>query len=274
MPLRVRCPAKINLFLSVGPKDFRNYHPIRTIFQAIDLSDTLIIRQEGDKHRVVCDDPTVPRDNTVTKALRLLSEVLPLPPLNVSIEKRIPSESGLGGGSSDAAGLIRAAQVIAGVTIPSGELKGIAEAIGMDVPFFLVGGRARAEGYGELLTPMPDACEQWILVARPTFGCSTEFAYRRLDEQSYDWSDFPESDLLYNDFERVAPDESLNLIRQLSHCGAKDAALSGSGSAVFGRFTTKAAAEGALDCVRNNPSTTVWLARSIARSESLAISGS
>jgi len=142
MLLTLRCPAKINLFLAVGKKDARSYHPVRTIFQAIDICDTISIGQGSGRHQVLFDDPSIPTDNTVTKSLRLLSEVINLPPLAITIEKHIPPESGLGGGSSNAAAIIRAAQRIAGVTIPMGELNGIAEAVGMDVPFFLVGGRA------------------------------------------------------------------------------------------------------------------------------------
>jgi len=271
MYLRVRCPAKINLFLSVGPKDNRNYHPLRTVFQAIELSDTLIIRDGVDKTQVVCDDPSVPRDNTATKALRLLSEVISLPPLHISIEKRIPQQSGLGGGSSDGAGVIRAAQAISGSSIPAGELKGIAEAIGMDVPFFLVGGLARAEGYGEVLSPLPDAKRSWILVARPSVGCSTPEAYRRLDEITYPWREFPHVDEIYNDFERVAPEESMELIGFLKEYGACDAALSGSGSAVFGIFKSREAAESAATLLRGYQATSVWVSQSITRAESLVI---
>jgi len=271
MLLRVSSPAKINLFLAVGPKDSRNYHPLRTIFQAIDLCDAITIRDGAGPHRVVFDDPSIPRDNTVTKALRLLNEVLRLPPLLITIEKRIPPESGLGGGSSNAAAVIRAAQKIAGVTIPTGELNGIAEAIGMDVPFFLVGGRARGEGYGEKLTALPDGEHEWIVVARPDAGMSTPQAYRRLDDLSYEWKDFPQAYELYNDFERVAEPASLYLIELLRSAGAKDATLSGSGSAVFGRFTSREKAEDARSVLSKASAPRIWISRSLSRAESLAI---
>jgi len=271
MILRVRCPAKINLFLSVGAKDSRNYHPIRTVFQAIGLSDTLVIRNGIERHVVHCDDPSVPPDNTVSKALRLLSEVLPLPPLHVTIEKQIPAESGLGGGSSNGAGMLRAAQRIAGMSIPFGELKGIAEAIGMDVPFFLVGGQAKAEGYGERLVPLPDPLANWIVVARPPIGCSTAVAYQKLDAFVRGWREFSDDDQLYNDFERVAPSESLGLIQQLLGSGAKDALLSGSGSAVFGRFDSQEAAQASAARLESDDMAKVWISRYLTRAESLQI---
>ena len=271
MELRVCCPAKVNLFLAVGPKDARDYHPLRTIFQAIDLCDTLLVRIGQGKHLVECSDPTVPANNTVTKALRLLGEVLPLPPLHVIIEKHIPAESGLGGGSSNAAGIIRAAQKLVGATLPIGELKGIAEAIGMDVPFFLVGGKASAEGYGERLSPLPDSSPSWMVVARPPVGCSTPVMYGRLYERERDWNPFPSGDLLYHDFEAVAPTESVGLIQKLLQFGANDAALTGSGSAVFGRFTTREAAQHAAEQIERLKEAQSWVCRTLSRADSLAI---
>ncbi len=271
MHLRVRCPAKVNLFLSVGPKDARNYHPIRTIFQAIDLCDTLVIRSGAGKHVVECDDPSVPANNTVTKALRLLNEVLPLPPLHVTIQKQIPAESGLGGGSSNAAGIIRAAQAIVGATIPYGELKGVAEAVGMDVPFFLVGGKARGEGYGEQVTALEDAPTSWLVVARPTIGCSTPIMYCKLDENEREWHPFSEADVLFNDFESVVPQECIQLKTQLLELGATDAVLSGSGSAVFGRFQNEEAAKKAASKIDSNQDSRVWVCRTLSRGESLLI---
>ncbi|HLO99583.1 MAG TPA: 4-(cytidine 5'-diphospho)-2-C-methyl-D-erythritol kinase, partial [Fimbriimonas sp.] len=100
--MTILCPAKLNLFLSVGPLDHRGYHPIRTIFQAISLYDELEI-ERSDKIEFSCDDPSVPEDNTVIKAIRLMQEIADFPPVKVKLTKRIPSQAGLGGGSSDAA---------------------------------------------------------------------------------------------------------------------------------------------------------------------------
>jgi 4-diphosphocytidyl-2-C-methyl-D-erythritol kinase len=266
----VRCPAKLNLFLSVGPVDFRGYHPLRTIFQAVDLCDTLEITV-SDRNEVLCDNPAVPSENTVTRTLRLLSEVVNLPPLRIVLRKVIPAQSGLGGGSSDAAGLMRAAEQIAKLPIPRAELFGLAQTIGADVPFFLVGGRAKAEGYGEILSPLPDAAPDWFVIVRPDVGCDTKAAYQRLDEKPYVWRAFLDGDQLYNDFERVAPCESLDLIERLQVHGARDAALSGSGSAVFGRFELEADARKAEQQLRLEGVPHVWVARSLSRAESLDV---
>jgi 4-diphosphocytidyl-2-C-methyl-D-erythritol kinase len=231
-------PAKINTFLSVGPPDRRGWHPLRTVFQAVGLYDELHV--EPGRSGVTFEGEDVPEENTVTKALRLLGEIADLPPMGLRIVKRIPSCAGLGGASTDAAGVLRLARrLVPG--LPEAEVKGIAAAVGADVPFFLVGGRAKAEGYGERLTPLPDSPEEWVVIARPDVGCPTPAAYKALDALGdRPFLDF--EDRLYNDFERVAPCECLDLIERLNWLGGR-AGLSGSGSAVFGLFPSRDAAE-------------------------------
>ena len=148
MQVKVLCPAKINLFLSVGKLDHRGYHPIRTIFQAISLYDTLTITV-ADSLSFTCDSQDVPSENTVTKAARLMQEIADYPPVAIHLEKCIPTQSGMGGGSSDAAGVIQSASQFMSMRLSDHERKAIAKSIGADVPFFLVGGRAKGEGYGE-----------------------------------------------------------------------------------------------------------------------------
>ena len=252
MSLILQCPAKINLFLSVGRKDHRGYHPIRSVFQAISLFDELHI-QRSNHLTFECDDPSVPEDNTVVRAARLMMEVADFPPVAIKLIKRIPSEAGLGGGSSDAAGIIRASKSLMSAALPDYERKAIAKSIGADVSFFLLGGRANAEGYGEKLTaiPSPDPVE-WYVIAQPEDRCSTKDSYSRLDEIEYEWRNFPAEDILYNDFERVAPCGSLDLIERLLVHGAKDAGLTGSGSAVFGRFATEHEAKAAEEKMKGD----------------------
>ena len=226
----------------MGKKDHRGYHPLRSVFQAISLYDELHI-ERANELSFECDDPRVPAENTVVRAARLMMEVADFPPVAIKLVKRIPSEAGLGGGSSDAAGIIRAANSLMSAPLPDYEKKAIAKSIGADVSFFLMGARARAEGYGEKLTKLesPDPAE-WYVIAQPEDRCNTKEAYERLDGMDYEWQEFPSDDGLYNDFERVAPCGSLDLIERLQVHGARDAGLTGSGSAVFGRFTTEDAA--------------------------------
>jgi 4-diphosphocytidyl-2-C-methyl-D-erythritol kinase len=280
--LKVRCPAKINPFLAVGPAEPTGYHPLRTVFQAISLSDWLWVSDEPieDEQNVRFRDrnvvfssnwPDLPEANTVSRAIRLLREYGDLDPVFIHLEKVIPHEAGLGGGSSDAAGFLRIANRIAPASFSREQLFDVAVAVGADVPFFLVGGRAKAEGYGERLTPLDDLPTQHLVVLKPDVSCATGEAYRRLDERPYPFRDFPENEELYNDFERVMPCECDDWSEHLQLLGARGALLCGSGSAVFGVFDDEAAVERALDDLQARRGIRAWKARTLTRAESLAV---
>ncbi len=229
-PLKLHCPAKINETLKVGPPDERGYHPIETIFQAVSLFDALTISPApGDSF--VCDRE-LEGLNTVQKAWNLMREYVALPSLAVTLEKHIPAEGGLGGGSSDAAGFLRGANSLTGGKLADRDLFEIALAVGADVPFFLLGGRAEGRGYGEKLAPLPDGAAKWLVLAKPEVSCSTAAMYARLDEVG-------RPSEVANDFELVAPSECLALIERLRALGAEQAGLSGSGSACFGYFASR-----------------------------------
>lgn len=274
MTLEVLCPAKVNMFLSAGPRDASGYHPIRTVFQAIGLYDVLRISAEGDAHRVTSDWDGMPTNNTVSKALRLLDELIPKTPLHVHVCKRIPAQSGLGGGSSDAAGLLRAISRFVQASLPETTLLDVAFAVGADVPFFLAGGLARAEGYGERLTPLPDMPARWVVIAKPEEGVSTASAYAALDASPEPWRAFPDSaDAIHNDFERVAPLGSCRLLEALRQSDGLGATLCGSGSAVFGIYDSPDAAEEAHRRVAPQAAFSC-VTHTLTREESLRISSS
>lgn len=268
-PIKVICPAKINTFLSVGPPDRRNYHPIRTLFQAIDLWDTLWM-SPATEAVIEIEGADLPTENTITKTLRLAGEIAAIPPLKLRLEKRIPMQSGLGGGSSNAAGVLRGLCAM-GLMKPNSEMFSVASVIGADVPFFLVGGKARGEGYGDQLTALPDEAPYWLVVAKPNAGMSTAQAYGNLDKTERIWLDFPDQDKLHNDFESVAARECANLKEQLLSLGATDAGLSGSGSAVFGRFSSEQNAREAQSRLMATFSGQSWAVSTLTRSASLAI---
>ncbi|MCG9894184.1 MAG: hypothetical protein MH204_01755 [Fimbriimonadaceae bacterium] len=246
---------------------------MRSHFLAVSLADELTVSRGDGEPGFFCDDPSVPELNTVTKTLRLASEAVDLSGFRWELKKRIPVESGLGGGSSDAAGALRACRRLFPEAFPDHLLREIARAVGSDVPFFLVGGAARAEGYGERLTSLPDLPSVHLVLAQPSVGCSTVEAYRALDAKPRDWREFPEDPLeLYNDFERVAPCGSLDLIERLQIIGASSAGLTGSGSAVFGFFPDEQTAGLAADRLASEEKCWTFAGRTLTREESLWMS--
>lgn len=273
MKVRVLSPAKINTFLAVGPPDQRGWHPLRTIFQAISLSDEMTVEVGASEPGVFCDWEDLPAENTLTKTLRLVSEAVDLPPVRVDISKRVPAESGLGGGSSNAAALLRVLRAWMPEALPDYFLAETAQSVGSDVPFFLIGGRAKGEGYGQVLTPLDDEEPLWLVVARPQEGMSTPAAYRALDSSPREWRGWPEeSHELYNDFERVAGCASLELIERLQVKGASRAGMTGSGSAVFGWYPDEASAQRAAEELKREGAPFAVAARTLSREESLWMS--
>jgi 4-diphosphocytidyl-2-C-methyl-D-erythritol kinase len=266
MILTTEAYAKLNLTLRVGPPDARRYHPIRSIFQTVSWSDTVQV-EVGFPTEVRFIGAEIPPENTVTKALRMVSEIAPLAPLRVTVTKRIPAESGLGGGSSDAAALLRIVQHLH-PGLPPAEFAGIAAAVGADVSFFLQGGRALAEGYGERLTRLPDPPETWFVVLRPNVGCSTVAMYRALDDSRTTVAPLQDAEIGTNDFESVAPEVCHAAIQTLRDHGLATG-LSGSGSAVFGQCESESQARQIAQTL--NHSHQILIVRSISSDESRAV---
>lgn len=177
--VKVRCFAKINLFLKIIGKRKDGYHEILSRFQTIDLHDELYVnRSSFDSFST--SDPSLSLDdkNLVIRARDLFRKKTGfLEPLSIRLEKRIPSEAGLGGGSSDAAATLRAMNHLSGLNI---DLHPLAAEIGSDVNFFLVGGTALCKGRGEIVEPEPDLPSQSYWIIKPDFGCPTKHVYQNL----------------------------------------------------------------------------------------------
>jgi 4-diphosphocytidyl-2-C-methyl-D-erythritol kinase len=171
--------AKLNLDLDVLGQRDDGFHDIRTTIQSIDLHDLLLI-EPADETSFTTDGLVLsPQDNSVLKAHEALQrEAKRALPTAFHLCKRIPPGSGMGGASSDAAATLRGLKAIYGLDL---NLEPIAQLIGADVPYFLRGGHARAEGRGERLTPLP-AQDAWFVVAWPEIELSTAAVYRAWDE--------------------------------------------------------------------------------------------
>lgn len=277
VPMRWRafCPAKVNLYLSVGAPLPNGYHPIETVFQAVSLGDEIEVETGARETTIQCDWAALPAENTLTKALRLYREYTTVPDMAVRLAKRVPAQSGLGGGSSDAAGLLRLVQQVAPVPLGSREMGEIAAAVGADVPFFLVGGRAIGTRFGDEVAPLPDGSPLELAIARPPVGCATPTMYARLDADPPRRRPFPldrflsDEPVFHNDFESVAPPECLVLKQRLLDLGSSAALLCGSGSAVFGVFSDGGSASRAVASIPEADAPFRSVVRSLPRAESL-----
>lgn len=236
---RLRSHAKINPFLAIGPKRPDGYHEIITIMQLISLHDELLV-EPSSEFGFVCSNPLLDNaENLVLRATSLLKEYIELPPIRLTLRKEIPPCSGLGGGSSNVASALLAVNLALNSPMRQDSLAQIAAAVSSDAPFFLSSSpTAGCEGRGEIVSPLPPFEEMPLVVAMPEVEVSTREAYERWDALPVHPALPVEANPLTfrNDFELVAPQESLELIERLRVEGAKEAHLCGSGSAVFGIF--------------------------------------
>lgn len=250
--------AKLNLTLDVLGRREDGYHDVKMILQAINLHDDVEITL-GTKEpwRVSCDKAEIPADeeNLCYKAAKVYFDRTRKDPdgLAIHITKRIPTQAGLGGGSADAAAVLRALNRNDGELFELGELLDLAAQVGSDVPFCVLGGTALAEGRGEELTQLPPLPPCYYVVCKPEFACSTKELYEKLD--SIQIVSRPKTDemmqalsegqldavgeLLKNVFEPLVADGHLEIRRVqtiLRDCGALGACMTGTGSAVYGMF--------------------------------------
>jgi 4-diphosphocytidyl-2-C-methyl-D-erythritol kinase len=182
--IEIEAPAKLNLFLEVHGKRPDGYHEIETLMVAVNLHDSLRLRPDPTGAITLrCDDPTLPTgaENLVVRAAEALRErVGGAAGAAIELTKRIPAQSGLAGGSSDAAATLVGLDRLWGCGLGSAELAALARRIGSDVPFFLGGRAAACRGRGELVEPMTIPRELHFVVVRPGVGVSTAEVYRRL----------------------------------------------------------------------------------------------
>ncbi len=178
----VAAPAKLNLFLHINGRRADGYHLLQSAFMLIDWCDTLHfeLRHDGRIRRsdVGTPDPALPEEDLAVRAARALQEASGTTlGADIWLEKRIPSQAGMGGGSSDAASCLLALQRLWGVQLPAGKLREIALGLGADVPFFLGGGHAWVEGIGEQLTPLALPPARFVVV-KPPAGLPTDAIFR------------------------------------------------------------------------------------------------
>lgn len=269
--LRLRAYAKVNYALDVLGVCRDGYHKIATVMQSISLADELELERSDVGFDLIMERGGVElgpvEENTIYRAWRLLSEWSGEElPVRVKLRKRIPAESGLGGGSADAAATLVGLNELFGLGVDFGGLSELAYGIGADVPFCLTGGTALGTGIGNILRPLPAPPAHALLVARPGRGASTAEVYQTYDEIGAPAGERAEAvagallagDLkrmtlaLGNDLEAAAlrfVPEVGELRGQLLQAGATGAVMTGSGSAVLGMFASRKEARDALESV-------------------------
>jgi 4-diphosphocytidyl-2-C-methyl-D-erythritol kinase len=256
----IPAPAKLNLFLHITGRRPDGHHLLQSVFMLIDWCDTLHfeLRTDGHISRTDLGDPAaqgnpepLPADDLAVRAAKALQAACGTSlGVHIGLEKRIPSQAGMGGGSSDAASCLLALQRLWGVRLPADALRAIALSLGADVPFFLSGGHAWVEGIGEKITPiaLPPAR---FLVVKPSAGLSTQSIFSAPDLKrdtetatiqgfaaNANGPDNLMTEFGHNDLQPVAQALCPQIAQSLDWLSAQqlEGRMTGSGSAVFAQL--------------------------------------
>ncbi|MBO5227105.1 MAG: 4-(cytidine 5'-diphospho)-2-C-methyl-D-erythritol kinase [Ruminococcus sp.] len=270
--ITLNAPAKVNLALDVIGKREDGYHLLETVFQSVSIYDKLTVTLlEENIIELTCNEPELPcnEKNLAWKAAAAFLRETGLEcGFRIYLEKHIPSEAGMGGGSSDAAAVLKGCNILTGEPVPFERLCEIAASLGADVPFFLYGGTAYAEGIGDILTKLPSMPNLHMVAAKGTGGISTPEAYKRIDSLSEPVH--PDAKGLRAAIEKGVPlrelwqycgnlfeavtdvDDVWNIRRTMIDMGAVFACMSGSGAVVFGIFEDDEAAKKCCALLKDN----------------------
>lgn len=272
--VKVLAPAKINLTLDITGKLPNGYHTVDMVMQTVDLNDTVTVEKNGDKGiNIVCNNPLVPcnSSNTAYKAVELFAEYSNLQcNVNIAIEKNIPAQAGLAGGSTDGAAVLLALNSLYDTGFTVDELAEIGAKIGADVPFCLYGGTMLATGIGTTLAKIEHdfSLENYtLLLCKPLINVSTPVAYQKSDSRPYSekvHSTFVIEALktanekaflqgLYNDFDSLLMlDEVQNIKNVMEANGCMKAVMSGSGPTVYGVYNNFQQAKHTAEVLKNS----------------------
>lgn len=269
----VKAPAKINLTLDIVGKRADGYHDVAMVMQTVSLYDTVTVETIGEKGEgieVSCPAyPDVPTDdsNIVCKAAKAFftaTSTAPKP-LKITIDKVIPTQAGLAGGSSDGAAVVLALNQLFDAHLRMEEMADICARFGSDVPFCLLGGTMLATGTGTTLKKLRALPDCYIVICKPDVSVSTAAAYAACDARQpkgflytdelikrlYSRDIRGLSTCLYNEFEQVMELPEINEIKKLMlSAKALGSSMSGSGSATYAVFLNKKKAEKCVDILK------------------------
>ena len=276
--VKVKSYAKVNFGLQIIDKRQDNFHNINTLFQEIDLYDCIELEKQGSGCDFNANVDWLKNDssNLCVNAWQQFSKIFSIGGVSITLDKKIPAGSGLGGGSSNAASILKGLCQLYDIQPSEQKLVSIAINLGSDVPFFIKGGLQKGSGIGEILTPLSGCIDGTYLLVIPDINIDTSWAYnsyKKFLEEPKEEFNFP--DLLNrdkvpfkffeNDFESIvvpAYPEIAKIKEQLRASGSKFVSLSGSGSTVYGIFDDEADARSAE--LIFPPHFTTFIARPIA----------
>ncbi|MGN0620354.1 MAG: 4-(cytidine 5'-diphospho)-2-C-methyl-D-erythritol kinase [Porcipelethomonas sp.] len=260
--ITLKTSAKINLSLDVTGVRDDGYHNIESVFQSVGIYDIVTVSKTDDSEiHISCSDSAVPCDkrNIVYKAAEKFFQYTGKKcGITIDIEKHIPSQAGLGGGSSDGAAVLTALNLIFHTNITQENLIKIGSEISADTPFFINGGTAFIEGIGDIIKPIRFIPQTDLVIAKGADGVSTPFAYRQIDMlfepkhpkterllKAIDKGKFANHfDLCGNIFEQITDINDVFEIKEIMiNSGASLSLMTGSGSSVFGIFSKSETAE-------------------------------
>ena len=256
------CPSysKVNIGLKGLSQRDDGYHNIYTIFQELNFGDSIDIEKREHGFKIIANVDWIPtnKSNICYKAYtEIKKEFSEVKGIHIKIDKKIPIGSGLGGGSANAAALLKGIKNIYKLEVTESKLEEIGSEVGADVPFFIRGKTQLGEGIGDKLTQLPKAIIGTYLLVIPKISIRTEWAYsvikNRLNNQnkkakfsSFINEDYSSLQIFENDFEQIvipAYPEIGAIKSKLLNLGARFASLSGSGSTVYGVYDDEASAK-------------------------------
>lgn len=250
----IKSYAKINFDLQILGKNDKGMHLLSSFAFPISLYDDIYLElNKSGKIRIECDNPEIPTnsDNICYKAVELLKERHPfVEGVNIKVIKRIPSMAGLGGGSSNAAAVLKGLNELLNLNLTRKELLELAAKLGSDVPFFIYNKPAMILGDGRRVKPLKWSGSPWILLVKPAGGVSTKEAYERFDklakksvQYSIDYTNYKEAfEASRNDLEEGSEElcpSVAKLKEELRSRGLKCVRMSGSGSSVYALSESK-----------------------------------
>ena len=266
--IKLKAYGKINLGLDVLGKRDDGYHDLDMIMQSVDLFDEITItKNNSGEITVKTSTEKIPNDesNLAYKAAKLLLEEFDIKKgVEIEIEKNIPISGGMAGGSTDCAAVLKGINKLFKLQLPEEKLMARGVRLGADVPFCIIGNTARAEGIGEILTPIKNRMKGYIVLAKPPISVSTGFVYGRIDKVKVKHK--PDTGAMIvalenNDLQALA-DSICNVLEEVTipdypvvqeikdmmkEDGALNAMMTGSGPTVFGLFDDKEKAIAAID---------------------------